>query len=317
MVSKEQMPNNNLEYIPVFKLSFLNPRYWFTWLGVSILWLLMFTPISFRNNVAKLIVLITAKPGSRSTGIVKTNLSMCFPEKNEAEVKEMMARFFYYKARVFLDYSFLWFASEKKLKAIYKVIDDDELKSLKASGHNIIFLTGHMLALDHGAQALSFDNHILGLVKAVKNPVVNWLVARGRTRFNTRLYEREFGIKGVIGSVKSGEQFFYLPDEDLSDSRSKFLPFFNVQKATITALGRLAKICNAKIVPCVSIFNDQAGQYEVHFLPSLSDYPSGDKVEDALKMNQVLEKLILMAPEQYLWSFRFFKNRPPGESSVY
>lgn len=242
---------------------------------------------------------------------------MCFPEKSETEVKEMMARFFYYKARVLLDYSFLWFASAKKLKAIYKVVDDDELKSLKASGQNIIFLTGHMLALGHGAQALSFDNRILGLVKAVKNPVVNWLVVRGRTRFNTRLYEREFGIKGIIGSVKSGEQFFYLPDEYLSNSRSELLPFFNAQKTIITALGRLAKICNAKIVPCVSIFNDQKGQYEVRFLPSLSDYPSGDKIEDALKMNQILEQLILMAPEQYLWTFRFFKNRPPGESSVY
>lgn len=317
MVSKEQVTNNSLEYIPSFKLGFLNPKYWFTWLGVLILWLLMFAPVSFRNKVAKLIVLITVKPNSRSIRIVKTNLMMCFPEKSETEVKEMMARFFYYKARVFLDYSFLWFASEKKLKAIYKVVDDDELKLLKASGQNIIFLTGHMLALDHGAQALSFDNRILGLVKAVKNPVVNWLVVRGRTRFNTRLYEREFGIKGIISSVKSGEQFFYLPDEDLSNSRSEFLPFFNAQKATITALGRLAKICNAKIVPCVSIFNDQTGQYEVRFLPSLSDYPSGDKIEDALKMNQVLEKLILMAPEQYLWTFRFFKNRPPGESSVY
>jgi lipid A biosynthesis (KDO)2-(lauroyl)-lipid IVA acyltransferase len=317
MVAKKQTSVNDLEYIPKFRVRFLSPKYWLTWLGVFILWLLMFVPVSFRNKIASMVVAITIKPGSRSTKIATTNISMCFPEKTDAEIKEMVARFFYYKARIFLDYSFLWFASEKKLKTMYKIVNGDELCALKAADKNIIFLTGHMLALDHGAQSLSFDNHILGLIKTMKNPVVDWLVARGRTRFNTRLYERAFGIKGIIASVKSGDQFFYLPDEDLSESRSEFVSFFNVQKATITALGRLAKICNAKVVPCVSIFNDVSGQYEVHFLPSLSDFPSGDKIADALKMNQVLEELILMAPEQYLWTFRFFKNRPPGEPSVY
>lgn len=317
MVSKKQPAVNDLEYTPAFRLTFLSPKYWLTWLGVFVLWLLMLVPVSFRNKIASIIVTLTIKPSSRSTKIATTNISMCFPEKTDAEINEMVARFFYYKTRIFLDYSFLWFASERKLKTMYKIVNGDELKSLKASGNNVIFLTGHMLALDHGAQSLSFDNHILGLIKAIKNPVVDWLVARGRTRFNTRLYERAFGIKGIIASVKSGDQFFYLPDEDLSESRSEFVPFFNVQKATITALGRLAKICNAKIVPCVSIFNDVSGQYEVHFLPSLSEYPSGDKIADALKMNQVLEELILMAPEQYLWTFRFFKNRPAGEPSVY
>ena len=153
----------------------------------------------------------------------------------------MINRFFYYKARIFLDYAFLWFANEKKLKAIYRIFNDGELNSLQSSGKNIILLTGHMLALDHGAQALSFDHHIIGLVKAMKNPVIDWLVARGRTRFNTRLYERSFGMKGIIGGIKSGDQFFYLPDEDLSDAHSEFVSFFGVQKATITALGRLAK----------------------------------------------------------------------------
>lgn len=308
---------NNLQYIPTFHITFISPKYWLTWLGVFVLWLLMFLPVSFRNKIALLIVSLTVKPGSKSHKIVCKNISMCFPDKSVSEFEEMVSKFFYYKARIFLDYSFLWFASKKKLNKIYQIVNDDELKELKSSGENIIFLTGHMLALDHGAQALSFENHILGLIKPIKNPVVDWLVARGRTRFNTRLYGREFGIKGIIASVKSGEQFFYLPDEDLSDSRSEFVPFFDVKKATITALGRLSKICNAKVVPCVSIFNDLTGQYEVHFLPALRDYPSGDNVVDAIRMNQALEKLILKAPEQYLWTFRFFKNRPAGEPLIY
>ena len=315
--NKSQSFSTHPEYIAEFKSSFLYPKYWLTWVGVFILWLLIFVPASFRNKIASTIVYLTVKPASRPYRVVKANLSMCFPDKDEVAIKEMIGRFFYYKARVFLDYAFLWFANEKKLKKIYCIFDDAELKKLKSDGENIILLTGHMLALDHGAQTLSFDNHIIGLVKTMKNPVIDWLVSRGRTRFNTRLYERSFGMKGIIGSIKTGDQFFYLPDEDLSETNSEFVPFFNVQKSTITALGRLAKICNAKVVPCVPVFNDASGQYEVYFLPALKDFPGGDKLADALRMNQVLEELILKAPEQYLWTFRYFKNRPAGEPSVY
>lgn len=312
-----QAPSSHPEYVPIFQSAFLFPKYWLTWFGVFILWLLMFTTSSFRNKVASMIVAVTVKKNSRQYRVVKTNLSLCFSEKTEADIEKMISRFFYYKARIFLDYAFLWFAGEKKLQKIYQVYNDDELKTLKASGGNVILLSCHMLALDHGAQALSFDYPIIGLVKAIKNPVTDWLVARGRTRFNTRLYERSFGMKGIVSSVKKGDQFFYLPDEDLGGEKSEFLPFFGVQKATITALGRLAKICDAKVVPCVPVFNDSNGKYEVRFLSSMDQYPSGDKIADAIAMNQMLEKMILLAPEQYLWSFRYFKTRPDSEPSVY
>ncbi|MDH5424352.1 MAG: lauroyl-Kdo(2)-lipid IV(A) myristoyltransferase [Gammaproteobacteria bacterium] len=310
-------PLSHTEYVPLFQRSFFLPKYWLTWTGVFILWLLMFSTSAFRNKIAAVIVRLTVKKNSRQYRVVKTNLELCFAEKTETDIEEMAGRFFYYKARIFLDYAFLWFAGEKKLQQIYQIYNDDELKVLNASGNNIILLTCHMLALDHGAQALSFDYPVIGLVKAIKNPVTDWLVARGRTRFNTRLYERSFGMKGIVSSIKKGDQFFYLPDEDLGNERSEFLPFFGVQKATITALGRLAKICDAKVVPCVPVFNESNGKYEVRFLHSMVHYPTGDKVADAVTMNQMLEEMILLAPEQYLWSFRYFKTRPDGEPPVY
>lgn len=306
-----------LEYLPRFKMSFLKPKYWLTWFGVFVLWLLIFTPVGFRNFLARILTFFSCKTNKKRYRIAKKNLLMCFPEKSEKELNRMVRRFFYYKARIFLDYAFLWFSNEKRLKQLYVIKHDGEMRGLKTLDKNIILLTCHMLALDHGAQALSFDNNIVGLVKSMKNPVTDWLIVRGRTRFNTHLYERTYGMMGIISSIKSGSQFFYLPDEDLGESHSEFLPFFGVQKATITALGRLAKICDAKVVPCAAIFNDETGQYEVHFMPSMSQYPSGDKVADALVMNQMLEKLILKAPEQYIWTFKYFKTRPADESSVY
>ncbi|MDH5391961.1 MAG: lipid A biosynthesis acyltransferase [Gammaproteobacteria bacterium] len=304
-------------YLPALKMSFFLPKYWPTWLGIFILWLLMYLPCRVKGKIAAALSYLSCRSNKKRYHIAKKNLSMCFPEKTEAELELMVSRFFYYKARIFLDYAYVWFGSEKKLAEVYQLKNDDELQKLKQANKKVILLTCHMLGLDQGSQALSFDNEIVSMVKAMKNPVLDWVIGRGRTRFNTHVYERSYGLTGIIASVKAGDQFIYLPDEDLSGGHSEFVPFFGVQKSTITALGRLAKICDAKVVPFVSVFNDMTGKYEAHFLPSMSHFPTGDKIADTLAMNQVFEKMILKAPEQYLWTFRYFQTRPEGEPSVY
>lgn len=309
--------DTSLEHMPVFSYSFLLPKYWLVWFGVFILWLISFLPHKFKNFLATVIVFITCKSGSKRYRIAKKNLVMCFPDKSTQDIAAMVRKSFYYKSRVFLDYAYLWFSTEAKLRKLYLIKHDGEMRGLKTLEKNMIILTCHMLALDQAAQALALDNQMVTMYKAIKNPVMDWLVARGRARFNMHLYERAYGMMGIVSSTKAGEPFFYLPDEDLGDNQSEFLPFFGVQKATITALGRLAKICDARVLPCVPIFNNETGVYEIHFMPSMKDYPTGDKMADALAMNQMLEKMILKAPEQYIWTFRYFKTRPGDESSVY
>ena len=57
--------------------------------------------------------------------------------------------------------------------------------------------------------------------------------------------------------------------------------------------------------------------WEVIFLPPLEDFPSGDPVADATRMNAVIEQGIREMPEQYFWVHRRFKSRPEGEPGLY
>ena len=52
-------------------------------------------------------------------------------------------------------------------------------------------------------------------------------------------------------------------------------------------------------------------------ISALDNYPSGDDVADASRINAELEKLIRRSPEQYMWSHRRFKTRPEGEAKLY
>ena len=52
-------------------------------------------------------------------------------------------------------------------------------------------------------------------------------------------------------------------------------------------------------------------------LPALDNFPSGNDIEDATRLNQLIADAISKAPEQYFWAHRRFKTRPPGENDVY
>jgi KDO2-lipid IV(A) lauroyltransferase len=57
--------------------------------------------------------------------------------------------------------------------------------------------------------------------------------------------------------------------------------------------------------------------YEVKIEPPWENFPTGDVAADTRRMNAYIEQAIETMPEQYLWSHRRFKTRPPGEASFY
>jgi KDO2-lipid IV(A) lauroyltransferase len=66
------------------------------------------------------------------------------------------------------------------------------------------------------------------------------------------------------------------------------------------------------------VFRDpNRAHWTLAFDPVLDNFPSGDDVADASRINQILETHIRSHPAQYLWVHRRFKTRPDGEPSVY
>ena len=128
---------------------------------------------------------------------------------------------------------------------------------------------------------------------------------------------REMGLKPMVRAIKRKIVCYYIPDEDFGPELSVFVPFFGVPSATLPVLGRMAKMTNAKVIPVMTKFLDHGKGYEINFLKPLENFPSGDDLVDARRMNQALEELIQLAPEQYMWTLKFFQDTPNSEPSPY
>jgi KDO2-lipid IV(A) lauroyltransferase len=109
--------------------------------------------------------------------------------------------------------------------------------------------------------------------------------------------------------------FYFLPDMDFGPRDAIFVPFFGVPAATVTALGRLAKLSGASVVPVITVQHPTSYELVIH--SPWENFPTGDIEADVRRMNAFIEDRVREHPEQYFWAHKRFKTRPPGEPSPY
>ncbi len=124
-------------------------------------------------------------------------------------------------------------------------------------------------------------------------------------------------LKSIIRAIRDGRIFYYLPDQDMGQRASVFVPFFGIPTATVTILSRLAATTNAAVIPCITRIIPGEHRYETRLYPPLENFPTDDPVADARRMNREIEQWVREMPDQYMWSYRRFKTRPNNESSLY
>ncbi len=289
-----------------------------TRIGLVVIWLLHFLPLGVLALLGQgLGTLLYAVAGERRR-VVLLNLKLCFPELSEAERHTLARQHFGALTRGFIEHGILWWSSKARLLRLLKVEGIEHW--LRIADRPVILLAPHFIGLDMGGIAclLASERRINSFYSRQKNAVFDQILIIGRTRFGqTTLFARQDGIRPMIKSLKSGEPFYYLPDMDLGDRDSVFVPFFGVPTATITALSRIAQVAGAVVVPCVTQQLPGGAGYVARLYPAWEDFPTTDPIADARRMNAFIEARVREMPAQYYWVHKRFKTRPAGEKNPY
>ena len=245
--------------------------------------------------------------------VTRINLAKCFPDMAPAERERLARAAFRAFCRSFVDRAVLWWGSPERIKRMVRV---EGLEHLDAAGPRVIVLAPHFAGLDAAGIRVSIDRELSSLYSHQKDPVLDRLLLRSRTRFRPHIVSRQQGLRKVLRWIQSGIPFYYLPDLDFGRKGTVFVPFFGVPAATAVGLGALARATGAAVVPCVARMLPRGG-YVAQFYPAWRDFPTGDDAADARRMIAFIEERVLEMPEQYHWLHKRFKTRPAGEPRFY
>jgi len=216
-----------------------------------------------------------------------------------------------------VDYSLLFFGSKTRLSKMLEIEGQQHIDNAISNDKSIIILLAHSVMLEFAPAALGLHYDCFGSYKTSKNPVLDWMIARSRCRHVSFVVSREEGMRKLIKSLTPKRLMIFLPDEDLGVDNAVFASFFGKQKATLTTTARLAKMSKAEALPTFAWYDVVAQKYKIKVAEPLQGYPTGDAKQDAILMNEALEKLIKEHPEQYMWTMKWFRTRPENEASLY
>jgi KDO2-lipid IV(A) lauroyltransferase len=280
-------------------LNLWHPRYWLGWFGMGIMWLLTQLPHSLRLRIGALLGALAYHLIPKRKKIAAENISRCFPELSSDQQDRLVHEHFSALGMGVMEVTTSWWASDQAVAKLIRFKGIEYAEEALKQGRGVIMLCAHFTSLNLGGRGVSQRLKMDITYRHMNNPVSNAVIRRATIKHHGVSIHRE-DVKGLIRQLKNNRPVWFAPDQKFRGKASVKADFFGVPAPTNPAVARLAKITGAAVVPHFSKRLPD-GTYEVIFFPPLEDFPSGDLVKDTQAMNDIFEKMIRMAPEQYFW----------------
>ncbi len=300
-----------------FKLELLHPKYWLTWVGISVLVLFGLMPAWLRDPIARQLASLVTKIAKKPISVARVNLTTCFPQKSAEEIELLINENIENFVMILLAQSELMVRSKANLRRRVNLSGFEHVEKARAAGQPVVFIMPHVWGIEYAGLRLNLDLPMVSMAKAHKNGLFNWFNNRMRSSLGGNIYMREAGIRALLSELKNSNSFFYLPDEDLGPEKSIFAPFLGTVKATLPVVGRLAQAGNAQVMPVKIGYDTKLRRYDLTVMPAIDPDEMKGKDNEALALNKAVEEVILAYPEQYMWFLKVLKTRPEGEAPLY
>ncbi len=302
---------------PPFRRSLLHPRYWLTWLGIGVLYLLVLLPYPVIYWIGTRLGRLSQRILKKRAKVAERNLALCFPDMPAEKRHTLLVKNFESVGMGVFETGMAWFWPDWRIKRWFNVTGREHIQKVQATGQGIIVIGIHFLTLELGARIFGMLNPGIGVYRPNDNPVMDWLQTWGRLRSNKYMLDRK-DVKGMVRCLKNGEIVWYAPDHDYGPRNSVFAPLFAVEHAaTTTGTSILVRLAKPALIPFTPRRLPNGEGYELIIQPAAENFPLENEVEAATFMNKVIEQEIMQAPDQYMWLHRRFKTRPEGMPSLY
>lgn len=302
---------------PDFKLSYFLPKYWLTWLGVIILYTVSWLPYRLQLWLGKMIGRLLIKLGYSRIKIAKRNLALCFPDKSEEDLAQILKKNVENTGIALLETGMGWWWPDWRVKRKITVKGLEHIEQVQSQGKGVLVLTMHYLSTEMNCRGIGSNHPMVVFYRPNNNALMEYFQFHGRNRSNKYMLGKR-DVKGLIKALRDGESCIYLPDQDYGRNKSLFVPFYGIDAATTTGTMIFAKQKNAKVIMMTPTRNDDGSGYTISFSAPWENFPTGDDEADLTRVNLELEKSISLKPEQYMWVHRRFKTRPnENDTSLY
>ena len=251
-------------------------------------------------------------PFFRSKNIVKKNIKIGLGNIDANQEKKIINEMWSNIGRTFAEYVFLKdFKFNKTYFNHMKITGIEHLEEIKKTNMPVIFYSAHLANFELMAMELEkFGIKTTAIYRPLNNFFLNPLMEYFRMKYicPNQIPKGRMGMREIISKVKDGYSVALMVDQRVSEGPRTL--FFNKPAHTTTIPAQLALKYDCKLVP-ISLERKEGPNFEMTIHEPYKIEKTGNDEEDSknitLKINQIVEKMIVSNPGQWIWSHNRWK----------
>ncbi len=247
-------------------------------------------------------------PMFRSNKIIISNLSKAFPKLSMLEKKILSKKMWFNYGRILAEYMYIkYFRDKEKFSNLITIENQNILEKIKKESKPVIFISGHFNNFE--LMAMQIDKAGIDLTtiyRPLNNIFLNPIMERIRKKYicKKQIKKGIAGTKELLQNFKNGSSIALMIDQRVTEG--VMCDFFGHKARTTTIPAQFVKKFNAKIVPVyIHRFDDNKFKLEFGNIIEFKNDESLDVI--TLKLNKILEEMILNNPDQWIWTHNRWK----------
>ena len=285
-----------------------NIKYFFQFIFIIFLFLI-FKLLGLKySQVLSGSLLSIIGPIFRSNEISNSNLSKAFPNMEDSKKQIIINKMWFNYGRIFAEYMFLKnFRISEKFNQKIIVKNQQVLEKIKENSEAVIFVSGHFNNFELMAMHIEKSGiDLAAIYRPLNNKFLNPIMENIRKNFicKKQIKKGISGTKELLKYFKQGTSIALMIDQRVSEGNK--CNFFNEEALTTTIPAQFVKKFNAKIVP-VYIERLKSNNFNLELNNPLQ-FSQDESLESiTLKLNKILEEMIVKNPEQWIWTHNRWK----------
>ena len=242
--------------------------------------------------------------------ITKINIQLAYPELSKDEQSELIRQSIRSQCLTYIEFVKCWgMPPQYSLNLLNNVYGASILKDALANKKGVIVVVPHFGCWELLNAWLNLYAQPVIMYKPDKIKGVNRYLLEARQKFNATLVPAdETGIRAIFKHLKQGGLTVILPDHLPKASGGIYSNFFGQKTLSATLVSKLASKTQCNLLGLSCIRNKDSSSFDVYCTRLSDDILSKDLQISVDALNMAMQDIINQAPEQYIWSYKRFRN---------
>ena len=246
-------------------------------------------------------------PFFRSKKVIEKNISFAFYKLDKESKEKIINNMWKSYGKILAEYVFIKYFRKIDSEKFLEVKGQEILEKIKLSKDPVIFVSGHFDNFELMAMYIEKSGvDLAAIYRPLNNGFLNPLMENIRKKYICRKQIKKgiSGTKEILKHFRSGTSIALMIDQRVSQGIKSLL--FKNEAFTTTIPAQFVKKFNCKVVP-IYIERKSNENFMLEIMQPIN-FDNGKTIENiTLTLNQLLEKMIVRNPHQWIWSHNRWK----------